>query len=214
VGLLAALPAPLLFGAPLAKTMAFTFSDNNIPTDASWPYVLHHYTTYVRLMMNFDFPFRSAPVITGLLLATVALLALRPEPASALHAIRRWALVLAACFLGIGAVLIAPLQLPTVLDPVPPGILLITALLPLFLPAAGDAFTTLARGGAVGSVGYLFLLPQNTDLRLALVVLPFAALGFARAVSLARNGQSTDSKSTTNTSGSCGWITPPAPRAP
>jgi hypothetical protein len=38
----------------------------------------------------------------------------------------------------------------------------------------------------VGAVGYLFLLPQSTELRLPLVVLPFAAIGVARAFSMAR----------------------------
>ena len=48
---------------------------------------------------------------------------------------------------------------------------------------------SLIRGGALASVGYLFLLPQSTELRLPLVVLPFAAVGFARAVSLARTSR-------------------------
>jgi hypothetical protein len=61
---------------------------------------------------------------------------------------------------------------------------------PLDRPAAGepgDEFITLIRGGAVGALGYLFLLPQPTDLRLPLVVLPFAAIGVARGISLARH---------------------------
>jgi hypothetical protein len=115
------------------------------------------------------------------------LLALRPEAASRLYAARQVALALVAAFLGIAAVLVAPLQLPSWPDPVPFGILLVAALLPLFLPADGDAFITLIRGGALGAVGYLFLLPQPTGIRLPLVLLPFAAIGIARGLSLVRN---------------------------
>jgi hypothetical protein len=186
-GIAAATPALLLFGAPLRQTMAFTFSKNTIPTDASWHYVFHQYGTFVGMMIDFDFPFRSTlPVTTGLL-SVVALLSLRPGAWSKLYAVRQAALALVASFLGIAALLVAPLQLPSWPDPVPFGILLIAALLPLFLPADGDAFITLLRGGALGAVGYLFLLPQPTGLRLPLVLLPFAAIGIARGFSLARN---------------------------
>jgi hypothetical protein len=166
--------------------MAFTFSDNAIPSDTGWHYIFHHYVTYLRLMINFDFPFRSTPVVTVMLLGLVALLALRPGASSALGALRRWTLIIGSSFLAIGAVLIAPLQLSLLADPVPDGMLLIVALLPLFLPADGDEFIAVLRGGALGAVGYLFLLPQSTELRLPLVVLPFAAIGFARAIALAR----------------------------
>jgi hypothetical protein len=183
---LAAAPALVLFGAPLRQTMAFTFSDNNIPTDTSWQYIFDQYGTYLRLMINFDFPFWSRPVVTLLLLGLVSLLALQPRPSSPLSGLRRWMLVVTSAFLGIGAVLIAPLQLAAFSDPVPAGMILIAAVLPLFLPAHGDEFMTLLRGGALGAVGYLFLLPQSTELRLPLVVLPFAAMGVARGISLAR----------------------------
>jgi len=186
-GIAGATPALLLFGAPLRQTMAFTFSKNTIPTDASWHYILHQYGTFVGMMLEFDFPFRSTLPVTTVLLSVVALLALRPGASSKLYVVRQAALVLVVSFLAIAALLVAPLQLPSWPDPVPFGILLIAALLPLFLPADGDAFITLIRGGALGAVGYLFLLPQPTGLRLPLVLLPFAAIGIARGLSLARN---------------------------
>jgi hypothetical protein len=139
------------------------------------------------MMLEFDFPFRSTLPVTTVLLSVVALLALRPGASSKLYVVRQAALVLVVSFLAIAALLVAPLQLPSWPDPVPFGILLIAALLPLFLPADGDAFITLIRGGALGAVGYLFLLPQPTGLRLPLVLLPFAAIGIARGLSLARN---------------------------
>ncbi len=186
-GMAASAPALLLFGAPLRQTMAFTFSKNTIPTDASWQYIFHQYGTFVGMMIDFDFPFRSTLPVTTVLLSVVALLALRPGASSKLYTVRQATLALVVSFLGIAAVLVAPLQLPSWPDPVPFGILLIAALLPLFLPADGDAFITLIRGGALGAVGYLFLLPQPTGLRLPLVLLPFAAIGIARGLSLARN---------------------------
>jgi hypothetical protein len=188
-GIAAATPTLLLFGAPLRQTMAFTFSKNTIPTDASWHFIVHQYGTFVGMMLDFDFPFRSTAPVTTVLLSVVALLALRPEAASRLYAARQVALALVAAFLGIAALLVAPLQLPSWPDPVPFGILLVAALLPLFLPADGDAFITLIRGGALGAVGYLFLLPQPTGIRLPLVLLPFAAIGIARGLSLVRNPQ-------------------------
>jgi hypothetical protein len=188
-GIAAATPALLLFGAPLRQTMAFTFSKNTIPTDASWHFIVHQYGTFVGMMLDFDFPLRSTLPVTTVLLSVVALLALRPGASSRLHAVRQAALALVAAFLGIAALLVAPLQLPSWPDPVPFGILLVAALLPLFLPADGDAFITLIRGGALGAVGYLFLLPQPTGLRLPLVLLPFAAIGIARGLSLVRNPQ-------------------------
>jgi hypothetical protein len=182
-----ATPALLLFGAPLRQTMAFTFSDNKIPIDTSWHYIFHQYGTFLRLMIDFDFPLRSSVAVSSVLLAAVALLAFRPAASSMLYRFRQATLALLVSFLGVAALFIAPLQLARWPDPVPFGILLIVALLPLFLPADGDQFIALIRGGALGAVGYLFLLPQSTELRLPLVVLPFAAIGVARAVSLARS---------------------------
>jgi hypothetical protein len=185
-GIAAATPALLLFGAPLRQTMAFTFSNNTIPTDTSWHYIFREYGTFVRMMIDFDFPFRSTFAVTTALLSVVALLALRPRASSRLYTVRQAVLALVVSFLGIAALFVAPLQLASWPDPVPFGILLIAALLPLFLPAGGDPFITLLRGGALGAVGYLFLLPQSTGLRLPLVLLPFAAIGIARGISLAR----------------------------
>ena len=181
-----AAPALLLFGAPLRQTMAFTFSDNKVPTDTSWHYVAQEYGTFVHLMIKFDFPIRSTVPVTAVLLAVIALLALPQATTSMLYKLRQPILALLVSLLGVAALFVAPLQLPSWPDPVPFGILLIAALLPLFLPADGDEFITLIRGGALGAVGYLFLLPQSTELRLPLVLLPFAALGFARGLSMAR----------------------------
>ncbi len=90
-----------------------------------------------------------------------------------------------AALIGAIAALVEPLQLRSFPDPTPSGLLVVGALLPLFLPAGGDRFMLLIRGGAIGAAAYLFLLPEFTAFRLALVLLPFAAIGLARAVELA-----------------------------
>jgi hypothetical protein len=186
-GILAAAPAPLLFGAPLRATMAFTFSDNKIPADASWHYIFHEYGTFAGLMLKYDFPFSSNVILSVLLVTLVVLLAFKVRPSSTARKVRQVLLVALASVLAVVAVLVAPLQLASLPDPVPAGLLMLAALAPLFLPAHGDAFINLARGGALGAVGYLFLLPQSTDLRLALVLLVFSALGVARGIDLARH---------------------------
>jgi hypothetical protein len=58
-------------------------------------------------------------------------------------------------------------------------------LVPLFLPiAAEDACLRFMRAGALGAAAYLFLEPQYTGVRYPLVLLPFAAVGVARAISM------------------------------
>lgn len=42
-GVLAAIPAPLAFGASLRWTMAYAFSGNRLPGDSSWSFVLSNY---------------------------------------------------------------------------------------------------------------------------------------------------------------------------
>lgn len=185
-GVAAALPAPLLFGAPLRTTLAFTFSGNRIPAQDSWSFVFDRYGAFVHWMLATDFPFASSGRITFVLLLLVALLALRPASTSQVRRVWALAVAFATAFIAFSATLVGPLQL-FAFDVLPMGILLVVAVLPLFLAAPGrDPFFAAARGGALASIAYLFVLPQYTDLRLALVVLPFAALGAARAVELVR----------------------------
>jgi hypothetical protein len=42
-GILAALPAPLLFAAPVRENLAYVFNDFRIPTDTSWSSILGDY---------------------------------------------------------------------------------------------------------------------------------------------------------------------------
>ncbi len=183
-GVVAALPAPLLFGAPLSKTMAFTLNENEIPPSTSWHFVLSHYLPNVKAMIGDEFPIQTHWALDGLCIGIFVLLALQPR-SPFLAATRSTTLALVAALIGAVAALVEPLQLCAFPDPTPSGLLVVGALLPLFLPAGGDRFLLLIRGGAVGAVAYLFLLPEFTAFRLALVLLPFAALGLARAVELA-----------------------------
>jgi hypothetical protein len=171
--------------APLRATMAFTFSDNGIPHDTSWAYVAHEYGPFLRYMLQVDFPFRTHILATVALTALIVLLATTPPPNSSLTRIRRILLAVSAAALVVLVLLIAPLQLASIPDPLPAGLLLVVSLLPLFAPAHDDDFVLLVRCGGIAAVAYLFLLPQATDLRLALVILPFAAIGFVRGISWA-----------------------------
>lgn len=179
-GVIAALPAPILFGAPLRQELAFTFSRNDVPSDDSWHYVLTHYRAHLDGLIA-EFPFRANLPLTALLLGLLALLVTRPSPTARLDLIRRAAV--AACLLALALIALhIPLHLRALPEPLPGGILLVLALVPLFLAGNGDDFVHLARGGAIGAVGYLLLLPDYTALRYPLVILPFAALGIARAI--------------------------------
>jgi Dolichyl-phosphate-mannose-protein mannosyltransferase len=190
VGLASAIPAPLFFGAPLRETMAFTFSGNNLPTNASWHQVLAAYWPHVEGMLFRDFHLRDALPVTVALLGALLLLALRTASAQATQA-RRVA-ILAALGLAIAA-----LPANSALDQTGLfthitngaslgfGTLLVLALVPLFLPARrDDAFLRFIRYGAIGAAAYMFLLPEYTGLRLALVLVPFATVGAARAIAM------------------------------
>jgi hypothetical protein len=65
-GILASLPAPLLFSAPVRDNLAYTFNAYRIPTDTSWGTILgeypHHLATVVRY--DLEYPLDSGvPVI-------------------------------------------------------------------------------------------------------------------------------------------------------
>jgi len=47
-GILAALPAPLIFGASLREQIAYTFNSNHIPQDSSWGFIISEYPQHVR----------------------------------------------------------------------------------------------------------------------------------------------------------------------
>lgn len=165
-GVVAALPAPLLLGAPLRRTMAFTFSGNRVPTNDSWTFVSHRYATFAGRMLRSDFPLAADWPLTVLLLTAVVLLAVPRIP----H--RRPLAVLALVAAAVAA-------------PHAAGVLLVVAVVPLFAPThADDTLVRLGRMGALAAAAYLFVLPEYTQLRLALVLLPFAALGVARAAAM------------------------------
>jgi hypothetical protein len=189
--ILAALPAPLLFGAPLRETLAFTFSGNDVPKDASWSFVLHNYWPHVQAMLRGDFRIYDAKPISMVLLGAVLLLGLGETDLRATKA-RRLGIIVAV---GLGTIAALPTNSFVYGDPLfvhltggftlNPGTVVLLAIVPLFLPASsGDTFIRLMRAGATGALAYLFLLPQYTGFRLPLVLLPFAAVGLARAASL------------------------------
>jgi hypothetical protein len=184
--LIAALPAPILFGAPLRRELAFDFSRSDVPSDDSWHYVVTHYRSHLDGLVA-EFPFRANLPLTALLLGLIALLMTRPSRTTRLDLIRRVAAAACLLVLALSALHVPP-HLRALPEPFPAGILLVLALVPLFLPG-GDDLVHLARGGALGAVGYLLVFPDYTALRYPLVILPFAALGVARAAEASIRGR-------------------------
>jgi hypothetical protein len=79
LGVLAALPPLLAFGAPLRVAMAYTFSDFRIPLDSSWEFVLRNYPKGVRRVQIHDVDYLVHHPLTALaaLSALVAVFAIR-----------------------------------------------------------------------------------------------------------------------------------------
>jgi hypothetical protein len=160
--------------------MAFTFSDNTVPAHDNWAFVLHRYGHYAWSMISTDFPVLDCLPLLAASLGAIALLALPPGTAGSAQLRRRVAAALVVA-IGLDLVLYDRLQIYGL--PLPPGVMLLIGLIPLFVPARpADTLVRFARAGAIGAVGYLFLLPEYSDLRLGLVLLPFAAVGTARAI--------------------------------
>jgi hypothetical protein len=53
-GILASLPAPLLFSAPVRDNLAYVFNDYRIPTDTSWSGILHDYPGALASVVRHD----------------------------------------------------------------------------------------------------------------------------------------------------------------
>jgi hypothetical protein len=183
-GLVAALPAPLLFGAPFRQTMAFTFGGNRIPEDDSWHFVGSQYVRHVKWMIRDEFPVQSHLLVTGCLLALIAIAVARPSSPVAAQ-VRRATLAAGLLAVVVLGVFVAPLQLEAFPDPLPTGIILLLGVAALFI-GRGDTLAHLLRGGAVGAIGMICLLPEYTAGRLSLVLLPFATMGSARLWTRAR----------------------------
>ncbi|MFL5953201.1 MAG: hypothetical protein ACJ76I_03725 [Gaiellaceae bacterium] len=179
-GAVATLVPALLFGAPLRSTMAFTFSENTVPAHDTWGFVLHRYGHYVWSMIYTDFPVLDCLPLVAASLGALALLALPAGTRRSARVRRRFA---AALVIAIGLDLVLYDRLQIYGMPLPPGVMLLIGLVPLFVPAGPpDTLVRFARGGAIAALAYLLVLPEYTDLRLGLVLLPFAAVGTARAI--------------------------------
>jgi hypothetical protein len=53
-GVLAALPAPLLFAAPFRDNLAYTFNGYRVPTDTSWSSILSEYPHRIATVFRYD----------------------------------------------------------------------------------------------------------------------------------------------------------------
>ncbi len=80
-GLLAALPAPLLYSVSEAKLLAFVFADHSIPTDTSWGAVLSQYPGNVAHMAGryLDYAVANPHIVLLAIGGVVAAFALAPR---------------------------------------------------------------------------------------------------------------------------------------
>lgn len=109
-GAIAALPAPLLAGAPARENFAYVIDDYRVPVDASWGYVADHYPAQLWSVIdgNLTYPLDSVfPLAMFAVLALsvagwVALFAIRPR-GDAYFALMRAALVGGALTIAISA---------------------------------------------------------------------------------------------------------------
>jgi hypothetical protein len=66
-GLLASIPAPLIFNAPLRDTLAYDFNDFRIPTDTSWSFIVREYPSHLGDLIRQDLEYPgSSPLPTAL----------------------------------------------------------------------------------------------------------------------------------------------------
>jgi hypothetical protein len=179
-GLMAALPVLVLFGAPLRTQMDYVFLGRSSPDD-SWSEILAGYWPSMHTMLQSDIVDVGYYRATFVILAGLALLFLRPRTAD-------FARIRAVGLSGVAAYAALMLVSPGLLGEDLPVQTLTIAGLVLLLRAGADRDARLLRAGAFAALAYLCVLPNMTDFRLELTLVPFAAAGltFAIARSLRR----------------------------
>jgi hypothetical protein len=66
-GIAAAVPALLLFGAPLRENVAYTMNGFAIPHDTSWSFIAHHYPAAARVMLHSELNYLKDHLVTAIL---------------------------------------------------------------------------------------------------------------------------------------------------
>lgn len=66
-GIAAAVPALLLFGAPLRENVAYTINGFAIPHDTSWSFIAHYYPGAARLMLHSELNYLNDHLVTAIL---------------------------------------------------------------------------------------------------------------------------------------------------
>ena len=187
VGAAAAAPALLLFGPPFRVALAYDLNGSWPPEHPTWSFILHHYPDRLRWMGWWDFHTHVNPS-SGRLIAVIFLLGIALLTATRrgvrIHRIRQLGGLVGVAFglltLGLGQTSFGAGPELSV------GVLVLGSFAALFLLRTGDeAFVRVARGAAIGSLLYLFLMPNYTQFRLELVTLVPAAIGLAFVVAAA-----------------------------
>lgn len=184
VGAAVAVPITLFTGAPIRDTIAFAFNGRTVPQDTSWSFILARWLPSFRTMMRVDFDLaHSLPLFA----AGALVLACAFVHGGQLAALRRFVLLLA-----LAAFAVIVFLGPAVFEaegrryPLQAGQLLLVALVPLVLDRRRDRVSGVLAGGLAGAGAYVLVQPQITDLRIALVLLPFAAVGVAQTIAAAQ----------------------------
>ena len=74
-GVLASLPAPLLFAAPVRENLAYTFNGYRIPPDSSWSFVLGEYPHRIATVFKYDleYPRETAVPVLAFVMGVIVL---------------------------------------------------------------------------------------------------------------------------------------------
>ncbi|MGD0273745.1 MAG: hypothetical protein ABSB96_08465 [Gaiellaceae bacterium] len=135
---------------------------------------------YPKSKLGEDLPYPPSTRLT-LLLALAVVLLLTRTPSGSVAATGRKTVL--AGSLALFTVVLLGLTPPGYTLYLEPGFVVLLGIALLMLPRRrNDAFFTLLRAGACAALFFLALLPGPTDFRYELVLVPFAAVGFAAAL--------------------------------
>jgi hypothetical protein len=173
-GVAAALPAPLLFDAPVSNTVGHNAGDPG----AYWASLVQ--TLRIDVLGGLSAAHIWPMLAIGAALAAAAATSRAPRLGSV-------GLRICGAYLAVtlGATAVLATRDVDPVHAVPAGIVLVAGLALLFAPGSGhDPYVRLVRAAAVASVLYVLIWPVPSGQRLLLPLLPVAAVGFARVLDL------------------------------
>jgi hypothetical protein len=187
-GVLAALPAPMLFGASLKDALAYQLSGTYPPDHVTWSYDLHRYWVSFSDLISSDVAaFITVPngrAVAAIFVAGAFLLLTR-RCGSRARRERRLAGIAGVAFAGLTAVLNAAMS-DGAGPMLPIGVLVVSSIIVLYVIRRHDPVFAFQRWAAVGALASLAILPHYTHFRFELILLPATVVGTAALLDLAR----------------------------